>query len=343
MNPSIKNDRESSVELLRCISMFMVLVLHSNYPILGFPTVHEISTSVLGSTQCILQALSFGAVDIFLLISGYFSIKPSVKGITAFLSQVLFWLWVPYIVWILLYNPTIDKNLLSELILGGNRYWFVKGYLFLYVLAPVLNTFSQNADKRTFQYVLAFFFLLQVLFGIITFGIPSLEGGYSPISFVGIYLLGRYLNLHFAKEAHSSKFYLMTYFVINLCLAISVCVAILLGKDWITNSILNYMSPAVIIASAALLMYFLRFNWKNRYVNYIASSCFAVYLFHTHPLFYNYFHSIGRHVWETSGIAAIFGFLIAVFLVAVILDKIRILLLIVGSRIWKNLKPLGGG
>lgn len=331
--------RESSIEMLRCISMFMILVLHANYQIQGFPTCYEISSSYLGATRCLLQSLSYGAVDIFLIISGYFSIKPSVKGITRFLSQVIFWVWIPYLIAVIFYGMPINKMLLSNLILGDNALWFVKAYLFLYVLAPVLNIFCQHAAKRMFQYVIVAFFGLQVIWGIITFGVPTLEGGYSPISFVGMYLLGRYLKLHFPIKAYKPRFYLLMYLGLSVFMAGLICVATLLGKEWVTNSILNYMSPGVIVASASLFMFFLGFKWKNRYVNWIASSCFAVYLLHSHPLIGRYFHLSGEYIWKNSiqfPVISILAFLAAVFIIAILLDKIREMLLLILFRIWKK-------
>lgn len=48
--------------------------------------------------------------------------------------------------------------------LNSGQGWFIKAYLLLYILSPVLNSFSENASKGVFQKVLAFYWMF--LFGL---------------------------------------------------------------------------------------------------------------------------------------------------------------------------------
>ena len=75
MNHSIKNNRKVNIEILRILSMLLVMVIHYNVPING-QTSHEMLMAMpmktLGVT--ILKSLSFLCVNSFILISGYFGI-----------------------------------------------------------------------------------------------------------------------------------------------------------------------------------------------------------------------------------------------------------------------------
>ena len=69
----------------------MVLMMHTSFITFGFPTVEGTKNEPL---FCGLQTLQYGvaivAVNVFVMISGWFSIKPKTKGITSFLFQVAF-------------------------------------------------------------------------------------------------------------------------------------------------------------------------------------------------------------------------------------------------------------
>lgn len=83
--------RDSNMELLRIVAMFLVLVVHADYYSLGAPTSAELQTEPLTSvTRIFFQILGVGASNLFILISGYYGIHPSLKGFYKFIFQILF-------------------------------------------------------------------------------------------------------------------------------------------------------------------------------------------------------------------------------------------------------------
>ena len=77
--------------------------------------------------------------------------------------------------------------------------WFIKAYLGLYILTPVLNTFVKIANKSQIKLFLIVFFTYQTIYG--WYGaVPFFAQGHSTLSFIGLYILGRYLNLHGALQ-----------------------------------------------------------------------------------------------------------------------------------------------
>ena len=83
--------RSSNIELLRILAMFLVLVHHANILSIGIPSWAE-CVSAPGNTffRFFIQSLAIVAVDVFVLISGWFGIKPSLKKLLALLFQVFF-------------------------------------------------------------------------------------------------------------------------------------------------------------------------------------------------------------------------------------------------------------
>ena len=93
--------RQSNIELLRVVSMFLILVVHVVYFSLGIPTQEMVVSSPVSSiTHLFIMAVSFCAVDVFVLISGYFGIKPSK---TKALSLGYISLFYPLVISILFY------------------------------------------------------------------------------------------------------------------------------------------------------------------------------------------------------------------------------------------------
>ena len=86
-----KSIRQSNIELLRILSMFFVLIGHINGLIIGLPN-KEFFTLDLSSSflRVLIQGISVVGVNIFVLISGWFGIKTSLKGGSAFIFQFLF-------------------------------------------------------------------------------------------------------------------------------------------------------------------------------------------------------------------------------------------------------------
>ena len=85
------NQRLSNIELLRCLSMFMVLLLHSSFMVYGMPDSLEINKAPgFWGGKILQQGLGIVAVDVFILISGWFSIKPKIISICNFLFQIFF-------------------------------------------------------------------------------------------------------------------------------------------------------------------------------------------------------------------------------------------------------------
>lgn len=205
--------RLSNIELLRFFAMFLVLVVHVNFFSLKMPQPSEmVADPINGAARFFFEALSIVCVDVFVLISGWFGIRPSVKGICNLAFQCLFFLVGIYAVTVCLGLSRLSLRGIAELGLFTGKLWFVKAYLLLYILSPVLNAFVATASRRMYRWVLWGFFGFQSVYGFLTPGAAFFMGGYSTISFVGLYLLARYVKVYQPKWA----FYPPPFTFINL-------------------------------------------------------------------------------------------------------------------------------
>ncbi len=92
----------------------------------------------------ILLALSIGAVNCFVIISGYFTIKLSLRKVVLFVLPIIFYEIVLGIAF-----HGLKPQGFSLL-----NYWFVKQYLALMLLSPVLNLGLNKLDKNKLRLLL---------------------------------------------------------------------------------------------------------------------------------------------------------------------------------------------
>lgn len=198
MARAIDNGRNSSIELLRLILMFMILVHHAIVHGLGLRDwdTGDISQILIsGSTLTMatfINSLCICAVDCFVFISGYYGIK-SVRSksktlIAILLFYTLFFNSVPDFV-----NGFIDGGLNSLMFLSHSRYWFVIDYLFLLLLAPLLNKYD-GMDQRYRTILIVGLTVITVYFGFI-WSHAANSNGYTLFQFIYLYLLGRFLRV----------------------------------------------------------------------------------------------------------------------------------------------------
>lgn len=333
--------RQSNVELLRIITMILVLVVHANFRALSSPSMGDVISFPTSSfLRFLTESFSIICVNVFVLISGWFGIHFKWKRFIEFLFQVFFFGFLIYII-ICMIDPNRIKSIKNVFMIGAWNYWFAKCYLFLYIVSPVLNAFVEKASQKQFLTILILFFSLQTIYGWATNGITWFNRGFSGVSFAGLYLLARYVKLHPAKWfSHSLKFDLLFYLgfvVLNTFCAFFFTKT---GHAPISTRLFLYTSPLVIFASIHFLLIFTKFSFTSKIINWIAVSCFAIYLTHSNSYLENpCYYSLIRN-WFNNENTIMFilytGTLILfVFSVSILCDKIRIF---VFNQLFKRLK-----
>lgn len=332
--------RNSNIELLRIILMFMILALHVNVLSLGFPSVKECVDYPLQSfMRYFNEYLCLGAVNTYVLISGWFGINYKTKGLCNYLFQCLFFSITIFIVFALLGKIELNRiNILSSILLYKNAYWFVWSYLILYLFSPILNSFIQNTKKQTYKRVLISLFLVQTVIYIFT-RCGFYQAGYHPLSFIALYLLARYIRLYGCipkKDIAITGFF--------GCVLINTLLDFLpiyiQHRPTSFNGILfNYTNPLNIVGPLFLLLFFVQLQIRSKIINWIAVSCFSVYLLHCHFNLGDYYIQQAKYIYDNySGLEyyiVILSYMAFIFIIAIIIDKIRIFCF---NRIWNILE-----
>ena len=197
-----KEKRQSNYELLRIIAMWMVVTLHYLNHTGMLPDGEE---QLNGSriVALLLEAFCIVAVNLYVLISGYFLCRSGFRllRLVELLGQIWFYvLLIPLAMTIL----GIETGWLAEGVYGllpyvfpiqSEHYWFATSYVVLYLLTPILNAAVRSLSRRQLQLTIAG---LLLYFG----GIKSLiplqlvtdRFGYDFGWFICVYLVGAYIR-----------------------------------------------------------------------------------------------------------------------------------------------------
>lgn len=320
-----KGPRLSNFELLRILSMFLVLVVHADFFSIGVPSYEELRINPINVLfRTLFEALSIICVNVFILISGWFRIKSSIKGFSNFIFQCIFFYFSIYVLFCCF---NLDKFSLKTLITIGISLcsnWFINSYIALYLLAPILNSFIENTIKKKFRILIIYFFIFQTFFGILK-TTNYIAGGFSVFSFIGLYLLAAYVQKYVRLK--SQLCYLVLFF--SSTFLISSIYLLGLYLEFNVGNVFAYINPLVILSSLSILIFFSKIKIKNnRFVNWLSASTFAVFLFHCHPnISKPYFKKIINFIYEDySGVECImliFLILIIFYVIAIILDQPR--------------------
>lgn len=327
---NVKKERSSNFELFRIVAMFLVLVVHADFFSLNVPETSDFLSSPIPSmARVFFQSLSIGCVDMFVLLSGWFGIHPKIKGFTSFIYQCLFFACGIYVV--CLAAGLTSFNLKDFFFLVTfRRYWFVTAYIGLYILSPLLNAFVEKATEKQLRWFVIAFYSFELFYSWFARSVTFFASGYSTMSFIGLYMLARYLHLYPHKLTRMSKWLDLGVFIAvvvfqTIVLSVGQQKSIPAGSSWL----FSYESPLVIAASVSLLLFFSKLHFRSKMVNVIGKSSFAVYLLHLHPcICTSFFIPLVRQIYGNHDglvcLSLIFLFLLGVFALAVVIDRIRL-------------------
>ena len=317
--------RQSNIELLRIISMMLVLLVHSTYASFGTPSTWETNHYGL----IIASAFSVIGVNVFVLISGWFSIRLSKKSFAKILFPCLFY---GLIIAVFAY---FDHDFsIKQCLFVSNANWFISAYLGLLVISPLLNAFVDKSSQRELLTLIVVLLVFQTWYEYIPKLIPDFHAGYSILSFAVLYLIARYLRLYEIGGGILRKRSLLIYLAISFIITVLVSGNAMIGcshLDYIHGKIMNYNNPLLILSAVCFFLTFEKRKIKNNIIiNRFAASAIAVLLLHTSSVMFKYYSGLLHSVfYNTSGfVTAILWLVIIVSIYAActLVDQIRLFL-----------------
>ena len=281
-------NRNTSIELLRIISMIMIMFHHFAYHGNFEWNFNEVTLPHLWY-DFILMGGKVG-VDIFVLISGYFLIENTEKlfqpkKLLKFWGQVVFYSIMTYLLSVMLRLNAFEIKQLIKVCLPITYpgWWFASTYFMLYLIHPFLNKLLHGLSKKEYQYLI----LMMVLcWSIIPTATTQLFESNSLLWFVTLYGIAGYVNLYGGNQKLQSKHYFSLYFMVLIITYTVSTTFLFLGtkkEEWSTHAIdfFEIERLPILLMASTLFMGFvtLKMNY-HKWINMIASATFGVYLIH---------------------------------------------------------------
>lgn len=274
--------RDSNIELLRIISMLMVLSVHIDGASLGLPEIAsgKDQLTAVNFWKLSVETVSIIGVNCFTIISGYFGIRFKVKGVLSYVYQCVFYsVLITTVFWILPgQRISFEDWILSWLALSHTDLWYVPAYFILMIIAPFLNAGFDLLERRTATWLVGVLIFVNVWSGWLWGGRFN-PTGYTVVQLVMVYCIGRWIRLYVPRGV--IRGWRKRVFFVYL-----ISLGLIFGGNFFMGplKVFAYNSPMVLLSTVCFFGLFLGIELRSVVINWIARSSFAVYLIHKNPL-----------------------------------------------------------
>lgn len=196
------NERMPNLDLLRCIAMMMVVVLHYLGKGNLLPDLTQRGISGMGAAAWLLESFCIVAVNVYMLISGYFLCSSSFR-----LSRLL-QLWLQ--VWFysaafglagaltgVVRETAVDSHYVLTLLfpVTMNHYWFMTAYVFLYLFLPLAGLAVKKMTRQQLQLILGLLFAVFCLAkSVLPVRLEIDQRGYDCLWYLCLFLAAAYVR-----------------------------------------------------------------------------------------------------------------------------------------------------
>lgn len=293
----------------------------------------ELPLTVNGLFAIALTQGSRIGVDIFILITGYFSVgKPvSIRKIKRLYLQI--WIYSVLITsGLIIFKivPLSIKTILNAIIpISSSQYWFATCYMLLMIISPALQLVVTKLEEKQFRLILIALFLAWSVIPQFHLGNP----GYSNFGwFVFVYLLAAYTKLHVKKWVYKVKIIHGALAFVIVCALTVITYRFGFNHNFLKNNAIYLYGEMNMIPTilTALLLFFGFKNWNvknSRIVNAVASCTFGVYLLHDNPniryFIWEQVFGCNNYMSDTWFPLVLMGSIVSIYIIGTVFEMIR--------------------
>ena len=302
--PEIKRtkvERNSAIELLRIISMIMIVAHHF--------AVHggfEFDTKSITIPRLWYGIIGIGGnfgVDVFMLISGYFlasskTVSVDFRKTFRFWMQVLFYSVVLFAITILMGWEQVTFNGVKKALMPVtfNMWWFASVYFILFLLHPYINKLLRSMTAKEYRGLMGALLLLWSVIPTIT-NDPFFSN--VLIEMFMVYVIGGYIRLHGFSEKIKCGHWFSLFFLSVLAIYLSYVVIIFVGTKIpsVAESNMYFygrVKVPMLFCVVCIFMAFIKMkSFNNKFINTVATGTFGVYLIHDS-------HALRDFIWKDT-------------------------------------------
>lgn len=294
-------ERKSNIELLRIISMLLIISTH-------LFVVSGVRFSDYGDgvsrNEFIAQIMGLGGKlgnTIFIVITGYFGInaKNINEKILKLINQTHFYAVIMLILTLILGISVSKYEIVKSIFpIFTGSYWFITVYVCLLFFSPFINLLLHKLTKENFIKLILGLFILTTILPITSNTSFDSVGIYDFDIFVLLYIIGFFFRKYPLKQ-NSIWYLLITSLLLNIIMIISVLdidiMSSLLQKPKLLNKIYFFnrqQSPLLILCGVSVFLFFEKIELKqNIIINSVSKTVLGVYLIHGNIFFHRFFYT----------------------------------------------------
>ncbi len=334
------------IDLLKVISMLLVLVLHILGPGGMLAAVQP------GSGQFyvawFMEILAYCAVNCFAMVSGWLMMGRRFK----YRKIVFLWLIVNFynLVFVLIdiyvrNNPMIFARFLLFFPVTIDEYWYFSAYFCLFFFIPFLNKLVDTLSKRAcMALLLTGFMLFCVLKTLLPTDPFHISSGYSAWWLIYMYILGAAMKKHDLFSSVSCKGAFLGYVAMAvLTLLLKTGFEWLMTKDlgYLTDFLAaygsdrfaSYVSPTIVASGVFLMLWCMKLPIHRVFykpLTFMQPLVFQVYIIHLNYVIWggyimdHFGHYASLSVWMLP--LAVLATMAVIFVICIFVDYIRSLI-----------------
>ena len=279
----MKKTREYAFDILRVISMIMVIIIHiANVYCRSFGMISTKSylISLIFNTICRVSVPIFFMISGSLLLDRSFNKEKYLKRVLKYVILIVVWD-IIYLVWEYFYlGITYDK--LYMLVIDPYRahLWFLYTILVLYAIQPLLKLIMDKSNNVV-KIILLTVWIILSLASMIN---PYVAKFFTIFSYIGYFIIGKYLY-DFIKKYDLRKYNISLVLIMIICFSISIWMnySLSIKLNQFYNLFFAYRTPFIMISSFALYVLIIsnyRKDSLNKFVTGLSDLSLGVYLIH---------------------------------------------------------------
>lgn len=267
----VQKERDSGLELLRILAIILIFWMHgaSSY-----------SNNNLSAWLCIvIETVGNVGVALFILISGYFSVKLKPVKMIQLEMMILLYCWIGLgfrFVWG--ETQMMGAQILSYLFPIIGRYsWYFTCYFALAFLSSFLNEILEKIDRETFKHLLIT--MLFVFSGITTFCFFDItqDGGKGIVNMILLYFIGKYIRMYKDDVEYRRSKLIGTYVAVTgICIALNGALYVTTGT--MQNRFARDNSLFTIAEAVCIFLIFKNIHFTSPFINRVAAHVPAIFI-----------------------------------------------------------------
>lgn len=279
----MKKTREYAFDILRVISMIMVIIIHiANVYCRSFGMISTKSylISLIFNTICRVSVPIFFMISGSLLLDRSFNKEKYLKRVLKYVILIVVWD-IIYLVWEYFYLG-IKYDKLYMLVIDPYRahLWFLYTILVLYAIQPLLKLIMDKSNNVV-KIILLTVWIILSLASMIN---PYVAKFFTIFSYIGYFIIGKYLY-DFIKKYDLRKYNISLVLIMIICFSISIWMnySLSIKLNQFYNLFFAYRTPFIMISSFALYVLIIsnyRKDSLNKFITGLSDLSLGVYLIH---------------------------------------------------------------